>query len=84
MSGGHWGYRSQHLEDVGTEVARAFEFLAELEHSMDWAISCDSCSACLRLNLFGAVEAFFDGEDVAKIRVRLCERSCEGCLGRKT
>lgn len=46
MSGGAWGYKQYQIEGIAdqlsTEVAALLKAVAETEHLIDWAESCDS------------------------------------------
>lgn len=63
MSGGHWDYLSQKIEDRADEVrytVAALELLAAIEHELDWGICSDTCYECAKLRVVPAIEEFFD------------------------
>ena len=60
MSGGHWGYMEQDLEDRARSAAEVWRLLAALEHELDWGQSADTCLACAEIRTGKALSAFFD------------------------
>ena len=65
MSGGAWGYRSEHYREVAEEVQETFELLAIFEHELDWGICGDTCSTCAKNRVAEALIQYFDGNTVA-------------------
>lgn len=66
MSGGHWGYLAEKFRDLGEDVAErnamttaTLEVMAEIEHQLDWGISCDTCYECAKNRIVPALEEFF-------------------------
>jgi len=79
MSGGRWGYQQFKLEEQGDRLKGLFDFLAVVEHEVDWAVCADTCQKCCRNRLFEAIQHYFDGNFTAAIaimrdsRQNLCE-----------
>lgn len=42
MSGGTWGYQSWRIRDSAESISKLIEAIAESEHIIDWAESCDT------------------------------------------
>lgn len=80
MSGGRWGYQQFRLEEKANEMKGLFDFLAVVEHEVDWAVCSDTCRDCCRNRLFEAVQLYFDGNASAAMAVmrdsrqNICER----------
>lgn len=61
MSGGHWDYLSRKLEERAEFGGNIWTLLAQLEHELDWGLSCDTCLRCARKRVAASLEAYFDG-----------------------
>lgn len=61
MSGGHWDYLSQQLEDRSV-LGNVWDLLAAIEHEMDWGLCGDTCKKCAYIRVPLALEAFFDSQ----------------------
>lgn len=59
MSGGHWNYLSTRIQEQAEGIPGIFEFLAIVEHEMDWALCGDTCAECTKLRLWEAMVQFF-------------------------
>ena len=42
MSGGAWNYQQYKIEEKTEELAKLLKAVAQTEHIVDWAISCDT------------------------------------------
>ncbi len=67
MSGGHWNYMSTKLKERGQALKDMFDFLAAVEHELDWGICCDTCLDCAKQRLGEAMIFFFDGNAAGAI-----------------
>ena len=85
MSGGHWDYMQEHIQEASHISGEALRLLAVIEHELDWGHSGDSCLECARLRCVAAIEAFFDARlqnadaCIALARDRL-QNQCGTCL----
>ena len=61
MSGGHWNYLATRLEERAEFGGAIWKLIAQLEHELDWGISCDTCASCARIRVVAALETYFDG-----------------------
>lgn len=86
MSGGHWDYLSQKLEDSIPAATAALEFLAAAEHELDWGICSDTCRACSKLRMAPALELLFDHWPDAKPAIAMVrdqrQNQCDDCAAR--
>lgn len=88
MSGGHWEYMRERLENPTLQMAREYgKLLGQIEHELDWGICCDSCHECAKLRVAAAIEQFFDdgGADARLALAVLMDRErtdtiCLRCL----
>lgn len=60
MSGGHWGYQSHELQERAEWMRNVLLVLAQVEHELDWGVSCDTCLSCARNRVGVAWEEFFE------------------------
>ena len=79
MSGGHWGYQSDKLQEMGENLKGLFLLLATIEHELDWGICGDTCLQCAKRRVGQAMEIYFDGHVSAAIAV-MNDRSQFQCL----
>ncbi len=50
------------------------ELLAQIEHELDWGVSCDTCLACAKLRVVAAlIEFFSDGATDARRAVEIAK-----------
>jgi hypothetical protein len=86
VSGGHWDYLSPKLRERAEYAGEIWRLLAEIEHDLDWGISCDTCYECAKMRVIRALEAFFDtGATSIETSVRLMassEPECQKCRDR--
>lgn len=86
MSGGHWNYLSNTLEERAEYGKHALLLLAAIEHELDWGVSCDSCLKCAELRCIAALKVFFDHDGESSVEAidiamdRCKENMCERCL----
>ena len=62
MSGGRWNY-SNYFEDTEDQLRLATNIVTvvrEIERTLDWGLSGDSCPACARLAAIAALEQLFE------------------------
>lgn len=91
MSGGMWDYLSFQLQEraeITRMAANALDFLAALEHEMDWGASGDTCYACACNRVVEALREYFNCEgrniDTACALARDDEQNrCETCQKRE-
>ncbi len=84
MSGGHWNYSDEYYREMGVQVASTFEFLAVLEHELDWGICGDTCYQCVKNRMSEALEAYFGGNTSSAIALARDRHQfqCPGCATR--
>lgn len=84
MSGGHWNYMSNSLEELGEKNKEVWRLLSVIEHELDWGICHDTCYECAKNRVVPAIEAFFDEScrDATKAVALMRDREqfkCERC-----
>lgn len=89
MSGGHWGYFSDRLNEAAEDdplARRCARFLAVVEHELDWGICCDTCKGCAERRVMAGLSLFFDGRGDDKTSASVMrdhdrvDLMCDKCL----
>lgn len=60
MSGGHWGYMAQRIEEATSKLMDIGKALAWIEHEVDWAMCGDTCEDCASEAALPWLKVLFD------------------------
>ncbi len=88
MSGGAWGYLKYKIEEESARNQVIVNVIAQIEHEMDWGISCDTCYNCAKLRVIAALEELFENgcsDDEPPIRILTssdAKYKCDKCKAR--
>lgn len=86
MSGGHWDYMSHKLSERAV-YSEVWELMAEIEHTLDWGICCDTCEDCAKLHVIDGLIEYFDGGATSVKKaikaIRTSDKLCRKCTLRE-
>lgn len=86
MSGGAWDYLSYRFEEAiqSGMIIPTMEVMGQIEHELDWAVSCDTCRECAEMRVIAALIQFFeDGATSSQAAVAILrdgkQNVCDRC-----
>lgn len=82
MSGGHWNYMADELQERGEGIANLYRLIAVFEHELDWGICHDTCLDCAKKRVAEALIIYFDGNIPAAIALARDsdQNRCQRCV----